>query len=105
MNCVLNHHQRYHRPCEDRQNQPTRNALVPISQLPNVRGKAPCCRDSARGYFSIDVELRHFRRFYHQLENSIRIVAFHAADIITGIPGDDRRNRWRGQTAIAVSRK
>jgi len=93
MNRVLNHHQRYDRSREDRENQPTRDALVPISQLPNVRGKARRCGNSARGYFSSDVESRYFGRSQHQLGNSISIVAFHAADTITGIPCNDGRKR------------
>jgi hypothetical protein len=94
MNCVLNHHQRYDRSREDRQNQPTRDALVPISQLPNVRGKPCRCRNSARSYFLSDVELRYFRRSNYQLGDSISTVAFHGADVITGIPGNDGRKPW-----------
>jgi hypothetical protein len=105
MNCVLHHHQRYHRSYEDRENQPTRDALVSISQLPNVRGKARRCGEWARGCSSSDVEPRYSRRSHHQLENSIRVAAFHAADIITGISGSDYRKRSRGQTGIAASRK
>jgi hypothetical protein len=105
MNRELNHHQRDHGSREDRQNQPPRNALVPISQLPNVSGKTQRSRNSARGLFSNGVEPRHFGGACDLLGNSIKIVPSHGGDTTTGNSRQVVRNRARSQTAIASSTK
>jgi hypothetical protein len=105
MNRELDKHQRDDGTGEDRQYQPARDALVPISQLPNVPGKARHSRNSARGFFLGSLEPLYSGGFYYQLGNSIRIVVFHAADGITGNSHNSLRTRWRGQTGIAVSAK
>jgi hypothetical protein len=105
MNRELNHHQRDNSSREYREHQPSGDSLVPNSQLPHVRGKAGLRGNSVRGFLSIAVESRYFCGLRHQPGNSIRIVAFHSANIITGISGSDGRERRRGQAAIAVSRK
>jgi hypothetical protein len=105
MNRELHHPQRDDGSGEYRENQPSRDALVPISQLPDVRGKARLRGDSALGFFSIGVELRYFIGFRHELGNLISIVVFHGADVITGNSRSDVRKSGRGLTGIAASRK
>lgn len=103
MNRVLNHHQRYDGTREDRENQPTRDALVSISQLTNMRGKARRLKNSARRLFSIDVEPRYFRGFHHHLGGSITIVAFHVADGSTAKSRGVVRKPGPGLPGITVS--
>ena len=65
MNRELNHHQCDDGSREDRQHQPPRDALVPISQLPNVGGKARRSINVARGLFSKRIELHDFSGSRH----------------------------------------
>ena len=84
MNRELNHHQRDDGSGEHCQQQPPRDALVPVSQLPNVRGKARRYSNSARGFYLGYVAPRYFSGFCRQPGNSIKIVAFHGGDSTTG---------------------
>jgi hypothetical protein len=105
MNRELNHHPRNDGSREDRENQPARDTLVSISHLPNVSGQSWRSEGSARGLSQRGIPPFHYSGLGQQLGNSIRIVAFHGADVITGLPGSDQTKRLQGQTAIAVSRK
>jgi hypothetical protein len=105
MNRELHQHQRDDGSGEYREYQPSRDALVPISQLPDVRGKTRLRGASARGFFSIGVELRHFIGFRHEPGNLISIVLCHGDDVITGNSRSDARESGRGLTGIADSTK
>jgi hypothetical protein len=104
-NRELNHRECYDGSSENGEDQPSGDALIAIPQLPNVRGKARRCSDSARVCFQSGVKRPYFRRFCHLLGNSIRIIECHGRDITTGNLSGDARERPRGLTAIVVSRK
>jgi hypothetical protein len=78
MNRELHQHQRDDGSSEEGENQPSRDPLVPISQLPNMRGKPRRSRNSARGSVQRGVPRRYYSGLGQQPGNSIRIVAFHA---------------------------
>jgi hypothetical protein len=101
MNRELNHPERDDSSREDRQNQPPRDALVPISQLPHVRRKVRRVRNSARGFFWNSVGPSYFNGFCQKFGNSIRMATFHGGDSATGSSRQVARNRARSQTAIA----
>jgi hypothetical protein len=99
----LNHRERHDGSGENRENQPTRDAPIPIPQLPNVRRKVRRGTGLVRALFPGGVKLSYFSRFWQKLGNSIRILACHGADFSIGNSGSHDRKRRRALTAIVIS--